>query len=246
LISIIIPVRPASERLAGALPGPIRARQDCPAPGDARRRDRDRGTRRRRRLVGGMDRRLASDGGAGRRARSGESEARSRSRGIREGSGRRRAARQDADAAKAEQAESAAKAAAASAAPPPPIADASRYDGAWVATCKCSAVGRAPPLIRSGGIVVRGGESTAERGTPGQPEYDFASGRVAADGTPVMTGNGIGPLASAYGRPYEIYFQGRRTGDRFALNGALCARTCDVEIARPGTASEPRGKDRRS
>ncbi|NDP44014.1 MAG: hypothetical protein GZ089_15070, partial [Aromatoleum sp.] len=140
------------------------------------------------------------------------------------------------------QAASAAKTAAAAA--PQPSADATRYDGAWVATYKCSAVNRAPPFTRSGGIVVRGGEFTVERGVPGQPGYDIASGRPAADGTLVMTGNGISPLPFAYGRRYDIRFDGRWTGDRFVLQGAFGARTCEVEIARPGTASEPLGKSR--
>ena len=149
-------------------------------------------------------------------------------------------ARAQADAA-AVQSQTASAAKTAEAAAPPASADATRYDGAWVATYKCSAVGAAPPFTRSAGLVVRGREFTVERGVPGQPGYDIASGRPAADGTLVMTGNGISPLPSAYGRRYDIRFEGRWTGDRFVLQGAFGARTCDVEIARPGTASEPRG-----
>jgi len=155
-------------------------------------------------------------------------------------------AAQEAAAAKAAEEASAPKAAAASAAPRAADSDASRYDGAWVATYRCSAVGKAPPFTRSSGLVVRGGEFTVERGVPGQPGYDNASGRVAADGTLVMTGNGVSPLAAAYGRRYDIRFEGRWTGDRFVLNGPYGGRTCDVEIARPGAASEPRDKARRS
>jgi len=147
--------------------------------------------------------------------------------------------------AKAAQEASTAKATSASTAPPAASADASRYDGAWVAIYKCSAVGPAPPFTRSAGIVVRGGEFTVERGVPGKPGYDIASGRPAADGTLVMTGNGVSPLPSAYGRRYEIRFEGRWTGDRFLLRGAFGARACEVEITRPGTESESPGKSRR-
>jgi class 3 adenylate cyclase len=124
-------------------------------------------------------------------------------------------------------------------------ADASRYDGAWVTTYKCSALSQAPSFTRSMEIAVRGSEFKVERGVAGEPGYDIASGRPAADGTLVMTGNGVSPLPSAYGRRYDIRFEGRWTGDRFVLRGAFGARTCEVEIARPGTASEPRGKSRR-
>ena len=124
-------------------------------------------------------------------------------------------------------------------------ADATRYDGAWVATYKCSAVGPAPPWTRSAGIVVRDSEFMVERGVPGQPGYDIASGRPAADGTLMMAGNGISGLPSSYGRRYDIRFDGRWTGGRFVLQGTLGARTCDVEIARPAKASEPLGKSSR-
>jgi hypothetical protein len=138
----------------------------------------------------------------------------------------------------------AASAAKSVAAPPQPMGDDSRYDGAWVATYECSAVRTAAPFTRSAGIVVRAGEFKVERGVPGKPGYDIASGRPAADGTLLMTGNGISPLPFAYGRRYDIRFEGRWTGDRFVLHGAFGARTCEVEITRPGTASEARGISR--
>jgi len=138
---------------------------------------------------------------------------------------------QEAAAAKATAATTAATVAASQAG-----ADATRYDGSWVATYKCSAVGRQPPFTRSGGIVVRGSEFMVERGVPGEPGYNIASGYPAADGTLVMTGNGISmqPL----GRRFDIHFGGRWAGDRFLLQGAFGGRTCEVEIARLGTASE--------
>jgi class 3 adenylate cyclase len=126
----------------------------------------------------------------------------------------------------------------------PASADPSRYDGAWVTTYRCSAVRTAPPFTRSGEIVVSASEFKVERGVPGEPGYDFASGRPAADGTLVMIGNGVSPLPFAYGRRYETRFEGRWTGDRFVLHGMLGERTCKVEIARPDTASERRGKSR--
>jgi hypothetical protein len=80
----------------------------------------------------------------------------------------------------------AAQAALASAAPPTAGDNASRFDGAWVATHRCSEVGRPPPpFTRSGGIVVRGAEFTVVRGIPGQPGCDIASGRVARQGPPL-------------------------------------------------------------
>jgi hypothetical protein len=79
----------------------------------------------------------------------------------------------------------AAQAALASAAPPTAGDNASRFDGAWVATHRCSEVGRPPPFTRGGGIVMRGAEFTVVRGIPGQPGYDIASGRVARQGPPL-------------------------------------------------------------
>lgn len=143
----------------------------------------------------------------------------------------------DAAAAQAEAA-SAAKVAAAAASRA--TADAARDDGSWIATYKCSAVGGHPPFLASGGILVRASEFRVERGFPGEPGYNVASGRPAADGTLVMTGNGITGL-QPIGQPFEIRFDGRRTGDRFMLRGAFGGRTCEVEITRPGTASQLRG-----
>ena len=148
-------------------------------------------------------------------------------------------ARAQADAA-AVQAASAAKTVAA--ATLPASADASRYDGAWVATQKCSAVGREPPFTRTANIIAQGGEFAFERGVPGQPGFHTQRGRVAPDGTLVMIGNGIAGSSSYYGQRFEIRYGGRWTGDRFVLHGMFGGRTCDVEIARLGTASEPRGK----
>ncbi len=147
-------------------------------------------------------------------------------------------AQADAAAAQSQAAQEAAAAKAAAVASPQPSANASSYDGAWVATYKCSAVGPAPPWTRSAGIVVRDSEFMVERGVPGQPGYDIASGRPAADGTLIMAGNGISGLPSSYGRRYDIRFDGRWTGGRFVLQGTLGARTCDVEIARPAKVSE--------
>ena len=141
----------------------------------------------------------------------------------------------DAAAAQAEAA-SAAKMAAAAAAQA--RAEAAGDDGAWVATYKCSAVGRQAPFTVSGGIFVRGSEFRVERGVPGERGYNVASGRPAADGTLVMTGNG---LSGVNGQPFDIRFDGRRIGDRYMLQGAFGGRTCDVEFARPGAGSKLRG-----
>jgi hypothetical protein len=124
---------------------------------------------------------------------------------------------------------------------PPASADASRYDGAWVATQKCSAVGRNLPFTRTANIIVQGGEFAYERGVPGEPGFNAARGRVAADGTLVMIGNGISPGQTSYGRRFDIRYEGRWTGDRFVLHGAFGARSCEVEIALAGAATEPRG-----
>lgn len=91
---------------------------------------------------------------------------------------------------------------------------------------------------------MRGSEFKVERGVPGEPGYALASGRPAADGTLVMTGNGISPLSFARGRRFDIRFEGRWTGDRFVLRGPFGERTCDVEIARPGATSDTPGKSR--
>lgn len=141
-------------------------------------------------------------------------------------------AAQEASAAKAAQEASAAKAAAASAAAPAASADASRHDGVWVMTQKCSAVRTAAPFTRSDDLVVRGGEFVIERGVAGQPGYNITRGRPATDGTLVMTGTGISPLSFAYGRPYDTHFDGRWTGDRFVLRGRYGERNCQVEVAR--------------
>lgn len=106
-------------------------------------------------------------------------------------------------------------------------------------------MGRDPPFTRSASIVVHGGEFAIERGIPGEPGFNTARGRVVADGTLVMIGNGISPGQTSYGRRFDIRYEGRWTGDRFVLRGMFGARTCAVEIARQDGTPEPRGKSRR-
>jgi len=134
----------------------------------------------------------------------------------------------------AAQSQAAQEASAAKATAPPAGADASRYDGAWIATQKCSAVGREPPFTRTANIIVKGGEFAFERGVPGEPGFNTQHGRVAPDGTLVMIGNGIA-LGSYYGRRFDISYGGRWNGDRFVLHGMFGGRSCDIEIARLGT-----------
>ncbi|HEY8266620.1 MAG TPA: hypothetical protein VIG03_08605, partial [Steroidobacteraceae bacterium] len=133
---------------------------------------------------------------------------------------------QEAAMAKAAQDSAAAKTAAA------PVAEASRNDGVWVMTQQCSANQHAPPFTRSADFFVRGGEFMIERGTPGQPGYNIARGRPSADGTLVMTGNGIGNQGRGTGHPFDIRLDGRWTGDRYVLRGTWGGRLCDVAVAR--------------
>ena len=133
---------------------------------------------------------------------------------------------QEAAMAKAAQDSAAAKTAAA------PVAEASRNDGVWVMTQQCSANQHAPPFTRSADFFVRGGEFTIERGTPGQPGYNITRGRPSADGTLVLTGNGIGSQGRGTGQPFDIRLDGRWTGDRYVLRGTWGGRLCDVAVAR--------------
>ena len=97
---------------------------------------------------------------------------------------------------------------------------------------ECTANKFSGPFERSADFVARGGEFVIERGASGEPGYNISRGRPAADGTLVLTGNGIGGQARGRGQPYEIRFTGRWTGDRFVLRGTWAGRNCKVEIAR--------------
>lgn len=142
--------------------------------------------------------------------------------------------------AAAVQSEAASAAKAATAAASQASAGASRYDGAWIAIYKCAAAGAGfPPFTRHHTFVVREGEFKVEYGVRGEPGYNIATGRPAADGTLVLTGGGIRNLP-AKGR-FEMLYAGRWSGDRFMLQGTWASRACEVEIARPGTASQLRG-----
>jgi hypothetical protein len=133
-------------------------------------------------------------------------------------------AAQDAAAAKAAQDAVAAKAAA--------NAESSRYDGKWVMTQECGANKFSAGFTSRADFVVRGGEFVIERGASGQAGYNIARGRPAADGTLVMTGNGLGSQGGGRGQPFDILFAGRWTGDRFVLRGTWGGRDCKAEIAR--------------
>jgi len=141
---------------------------------------------------------------------------------------------QEASAAKAAQDALAAKAASDAVAKPAIAAnaDASRHDGFWVMTQQCTANQFSPGFTRSADFLVRGGEFTIERGSPGQPGYNVTRGRPASDGSLVLTSNGIGNQSRGTGQPFEIRLVGRWTGDRYVLRGGWGGRTCDVEVAR--------------
>ncbi len=133
-------------------------------------------------------------------------------------------AAQDAAVAKAAQDAAVAKAAA--------NAESSRHDGKWVMTQECGANKFSGGWTLGADFVVRGGEFAIERGASGKPGYNIVRGRPAADGTLVLTGNGLGSQGGGWGLPFDIRFAGRWTGDRFALRGTWGGRDCKAEIAR--------------
>ena len=111
-------------------------------------------------------------------------------------------------------------------------ADASRHDGLWVIKQQCSANRHAPAFTRSADFVVRGGEFTIERGVWGQPGYNVMRGRPAANGTLLLTGNGIGNHGRGTGQSFEIRLDGRLTVDRYVMSGEWGERTCQAEVTR--------------
>lgn len=142
-------------------------------------------------------------------------------------------AAQDAAAAKAAQDAATAKAAQdAVAVTAAAKAESSRYDGKWVMTQECGANKFSGGWTLRADFVVRGGEFVIERGVSGQPGYNIARGWPAADGTLIMTGNGLGSQGGGRGQPFHIRFAGRWTGDRFVLRGTWAGRDCKAEIAR--------------
>jgi hypothetical protein len=109
---------------------------------------------------------------------------------------------------------------------------ASRNDGAWVMSQQCSANQFSPGFTRNADFVARDGEFTIERGAPGQPGYNITRGRPSADGTLVLTGNGLGNQGRGTGQPFDIRLDGRWTGDRYVLRGTWGGRLCDVTVVR--------------
>ena len=143
-------------------------------------------------------------------------------------------AAQEAAVAKAAQGASAAKAAqeAASKVAEAAATEASRHDGPWLIKQQCSANRYSAGFTRTADFVVRGGEFTIERGAQGQPGYNVMRGRPAADGTLLLTGNGIGSQGRGTGLPFEIHLDGRLTVDRYVLSGQWGERTCQAEVVR--------------
>ena len=143
-------------------------------------------------------------------------------------------AAQEAAAAKAAQEASGARAGQDASAKVAEVAatEASRHDGSWFIKQQCSANRHSPEFARTADFIVRGGEFTIERGVQGQPGYNVMRGRPAADGTLLLTGNGIGNQGRGTGQPFEIRLDGRLTVDRYVLSGAWGDRTCQAEVAR--------------
>ena len=105
-------------------------------------------------------------------------------------------------------------------------------DGLWVIKQQCSANRHAGAFTRTADFVVRGGEFTIERGASGQPGYNVMRGRPAANGTLLLTGNGIGNQGRGTGQPFEIRLDGRLTVDRYVMSGEWGERTCQAEVTR--------------
>jgi len=109
---------------------------------------------------------------------------------------------------------------------------ASSDDGSWVADRKCDAQAGRPAIDDRIPVTVTHGEFVLERGRSGEPGFLHAEGRLSDEGVLVMTGNGIARHPSARGRAFPAFFEGRREGNRFIMQGTLGPRPCTLVIAR--------------
>jgi len=114
----------------------------------------------------------------------------------------------------------------------PAVPAASSDDGSWVAARTCEALAGRPAIDDRIAVTVTHGEFVLERGRSGEPGYLHAEGRPNAEGILVLTGNGIAGQPSARGRTFPAFFEGRREGNRFIMQGTLGPRTCTLVIAR--------------
>jgi class 3 adenylate cyclase len=108
----------------------------------------------------------------------------------------------------------------------------SPYDGDWVAVRTCEAYMERPAIDDRLAVTVSRGEFILERGESGEPGYLRIQGRPDADGTLVMSGNGIAGISAIRGRKYPAFFEGHLEGGRFVMQGTLGRRSCALVVAR--------------
>jgi hypothetical protein len=147
----------------------------------------------------------------------------------------------EADRAKIEQArrEAEAKVAPQPVRPPTAPAGANPYDGDWVVSRSCATFRNLPASSDRWSFAVRQGEFVLEHGTPGLPFYNRVTGRLAADGSLVLTGTGISGAQGTVGQEISARFEGRLDGDHGVLQGRYGRRDCTLTLARV-KAEEPR------
>jgi class 3 adenylate cyclase len=108
----------------------------------------------------------------------------------------------------------------------------SPYDGNWMADRNCEAYMERPAIEDRLPVTVSHGEFTLERGESGEPGYLRIQGRPDADGTLVMSGNGIAGIAAIRGKKYPAFFEGHLESGRFVMQGTLGRRSCTLVIGR--------------
>jgi class 3 adenylate cyclase len=105
-------------------------------------------------------------------------------------------------------------------------------DGNWVAARTCEAYMERPAIEDRLPVTVSRGEFVLERGESGEPGYLRIQGRPDADGTLVMSGNGVAGIPAIRGKKYPAFFEGHLEGGRFVMQGTLGRRSCALVIAR--------------
>jgi hypothetical protein len=122
------------------------------------------------------------------------------------------------------------------ASPPQPAAESGpeRFDGRWIAQLSCDPFMEREAFRQDWATEIRGGEVRLTRGTPGQPGYWEAQGRVGDGGRLLLTGTNIAGAKAYYGRTSPTRFEGQFGARGYEGAGGFGLRTCTLKLVRAG------------
>jgi hypothetical protein len=115
-----------------------------------------------------------------------------------------------------------------------PASGPDRFDGRWTAYLACDPFMERPAFRYDWPIEIRGGDVRLAAGTPGQPGYWQAQGRIGDGDRLTLSGTNIAGAKAYYGQTSPTRFDGHFGAAGYEGTGGFGKRTCTLKLVRAG------------